>query len=417
MNGEENMNSAEKAAKAREAKENAKRAKRQARRESVGNFFGAIGNFFASIIDAILSFFKLIGVGIWKLFKLIGIGCRYVFNFFTNFHTIAVLFLCSCAACFVLEAIGASDRSVVAITMQQITFYVSIGLFVLDVIFTVYYLGYDGEIDELYTVSYGASGLVIGIAIFVMGCVTLGMGRLNIFKSTYYDEVSGVVYAELDAGYVVWEIKPEQENVTILSEYNGLAVTGLRDHAAMGNTKMKSLIFSPGGKYTIEPYSLENCAALIDIHFGESSKFEISENVFLNCTRLATFDCGTENTIKILGAALGDVDVVVGTNSAVEIYGRVGSYHFRERFDFAGSALFTASRGSDDELTYLALADEIYLPSSVTYIPDNFFGDEGTACKVYYAGTEEQWHTLKIGEHGNSNYANDKVALVYEYSE
>ena len=64
----------------------------------------------------------------------------------------------------------------------------------------------------------------------------------------------------------------------------------------------------------------------------------------------------------------------------------------------------------------------MYIPKSVTSIPDSFFGDKlfsYNEVKVYYAGSEEEWNNVSINSTNNSNYTNGKVKMIYNtpYSE
>ena len=454
-------NLAEKAAKAREAKEAAERAKRKEkerkrkkRRESMSDFFENVGEFFGRCFGVLLNRYVLLGI----FFVVLGVV-------------------------FALEIVGAAGNSFATIVMQQVTFYISIALFVADLVFFILMCNETIDVDdhEYSAVIYKVISAVLGVALFVMGCVTLGMGRLSFsVKSTYYDETNGVVYAELDTGYTVWEIKPEQENVTILAELDGLAVTGVHDGAAKNNNKMKTLTFAEDGIYALGSGSFAACSALTEIHFGGSSGSHIWKEVFKNCQRLTNVDCGTDNELifddwnafadcprlaefhvndsKLVLNTTLDIDcdktlfggetnavfyvnggdtsyiadnlggVVVGKNSKAAVahytnndgsidHVTVGSYRFEEGFDFAGSTFFTVAMHNyvfKQEIIYQALADEIYLPSSVTYIPDNFFGNEGDGCTVYYAGTQEQWEALEVGQNGNDNFLKkDKVSVFY----
>ncbi len=250
------------------------------------------------------------------------------------------------------------------------------------------------------------------------------------------------------------------------------------DESAFENcSSLTEVFFAPNGDYVLGKESFVGCSALTNLSFGDSSEFHIWKRVFAECNRLTNVDCGTSNVLyfdewnafenctrltefhvnnsrlvineelnfncdkTIFGGATnatiyvsgGDTSyiadsvggIVIGMNSNIgfALYVddiNVGICRFEEGFDFARSNLFTAKVQTHffyHSTDYQAFANEIFLPASVTFIPDNFFGDYGDGCKVYYAGTEEQWKALKIGENGNSNYSNNKVTVVYEYSE
>lgn len=397
-------------------------------------------------------------------------------------RTLVISLVIGSAVAFILEAIGASGSSFAAITMQKITFYISIGFFLADAAIVFIFPNRLLEINN-FTKFFRIAAALLGIATFVMGCVTIGSGRLAFeVKSSFYDEQYGVLYVELDNGFTVWEIDPNEENVLILAKHDGVAVTGVSKDAARNNSKIKTLTFAPNGSYELENTAFRD-SSLTAISFGDNSHFTFHDEVFANCRRLATVNCGSRSTLTFEGKnsfkdclALSefhvndsklvinttlDIDcdktlfgeetnaviyvnggdtsyiadnvggIVVGKNSSVTLahysYGgwpncpvHVGTYRFEEGFDFDGSTLFTMELQNYvlvQQRNYLPLADEIYLPTSVTYIPDNFFGDKGDGCKVYYAGSAEDWEKLSIGENGNENYNNGKITMIYDYAE
>ena len=64
------------------------------------------------------------------------------------------------------------------------------------------------------------------------------------------------------------------------------------------------------------------------------------------------------------------------------------------------------------EAEYLAFAAQIYIPVSVTSIPERFFGDAGEGCTVYYAGAREQWENITVAAGNNGNFTNGKVSVI-----
>ena len=64
----------------------------------------------------------------------------------------------------------------------------------------------------------------------------------------------------------------------------------------------------------------------------------------------------------------------------------------------------------------------MYIPTSVTSIPEGFFGDrlfQYTEVKVHYAGSEQEWNNISITSTGNGNYSEGKVKVTFNspYSE
>lgn len=398
-------------------------------------------------------------------------------------YTLVVLLLIGSAVVFILEIVGTSSTSLAAINMVKTTFYVSIGFLVIDAVIALLFPGKHLRRNAFTNVLKIAAAL-LGIATIVVGWITISEGRLSLdTKSSFYDEQYGVLYVELDTGFTAWEIAPEAEDVLILSEHDGLPVTGVHENAARNNSKIKTLTFTPQGNYELGKAAFKGCPYLTIVSFGEDSRFTVHEDVFADCKRLTAVDCGSHSTFtfersnsfaknnsfegcpalsefrinnsKLIVNTILDIEcdnmlfggetnaviyvsggetsyisdnvggIVVGKDSSVvvvhysdDIPVHVGTYRFEESFDFDGSTLFTAELVNwvfVQNLDYFALADEIYLPASVTYIPDNFFGDKGDGCTVYYAGSAEDWARLPIGNSGNDNYNNGKVKIVYDY--
>lgn len=396
-------NAAEKARLARQAKKSEKNEKRRERRKAVG--------------DAFENFFGFLG------------GYNPVLGVF-----VAISILLSAIA-FALEIVGLCIVSSFTMVMTKVLFYVSLGLIVASIILICF------SVAEESTFGWIAETIILA-ALIVVGIIILAGGRLA-FKNVYTNEQYGVVYVETSTEYQVWKVEEKVEDVWILTEIEGKSVTKIHKNAARGNQKIKTLNFQ-SGDMEIEKKAFKDCARLKTVNFGSDSEYSISTGAFANCVSLETIDVGdakidslgdrldgvafNKATLTIDGGYVfteARVDTVIvkdnkssfcsdGYNSSVN----PNTVVFANGFDF-GDATYISYYNTgffQNNRHYVSLAETIYLPSSITKIPDYLFGDEGNKCTVHFAGTQEQWESLTIGTNGNSHYTNGKVNVVYNSS-
>ena len=85
--------------------------------------------------------------------------------------------------------------------------------------------------------------------------------------------------------------------------------------------------------------------------------------------------------------------------------------------DFAGKLMNYRNNGVlQEKIMAVALANKIYVPRSVTQIPEYLFGDTGEGCTVYYEGSESEWNALidSLPETGNKNYGEGRVSVKFD---
>lgn len=348
--------------------------------------------------------------------------------------------------------------------IQKIGFYVSIAA-VVGVI-AMYIIDKAELLNEFLEdhVALTVVTTILGVAVLAMSCVTLFSGWLGI-KSFYIDRINGVTYAEQKTEFVVWDIDEGYENVVIQSSYGGIHVGQVRKNAAKNLFSLQTVEFSDGDMI-IQKGAFKNCSRLTEIKFGSNSNYEIAKSAFAGCRMLASVDCGEGSYLRIAYKAFEDclnlenfyvrssnveiydpsdgweldyivfgnnkvvihVDggsyselhenvggLVIGNKSSLEMNDvRVGKVVFQDGFDFDQSKLNNKQwegNAFSGEFHPCCFGDVIYLPASITYIPDNFFGEVGNGCVVHFAGTQEQWDSLAIGKNGNSNYTSGKVTV------
>lgn len=297
-------------------------------------------------------------------------------------------------------------------------------------------------------------------------------------RNYYVDTDRGVVYAEKSSEYTVYKFLNGHDEVTIAATLNGKRVGAVSGMAGRGNSFIVSLNFEDNGNWEIKNKAFADCARLTDVTFGSNSTYMLGKKAFDGCLILKNIDCGegsvytikkkafnecpsletfnvrsskitvneapneymqifggkTNATMYVNGGSVAYLadqigGLVVGPKSIIEIAAyeayngnpivlNVAKVVFEEGFDFQDSTLRISNAGLQwftEVTTYHPFGDTIYLPTSITYIPDNFFGDDGKNCIVYFAGTSEQWNAIvaKMGSNGNSNYDNGKVDVRF----
>lgn len=314
--------------------------------------------------------------------------------------------------------------------------------------------------------------LILAGGINVLASGKLGVKEFNFdndYGIVYVEKDNGVEIWGIDESKEDVVIESEYNGVKVVAIHTGVGnkATALKsltfnvgnitiNKDAFKNCKQLNKInFASSSEYKIEKNAFYNCTRLKVVHFSGESNVEIGKNAFKLCTALEEFNVGkakitasktqdlnadvrifggsTNATITINGGSLTYLSdnvggIRVGNNSKLiftcwysdtvnkSYQLNVNTAVFEEGYDFTGSNVYKAIAKDKfifgNKLLYYSLADKIYLPTSVTNIPDYLFGNEGDGCKVYYAGTREQWNNLSVGTNGNDNYFNGKVEVV-----
>ena len=85
---------------------------------------------------------------------------------------------------------------------------------------------------------------------------------------------------------------------------------------------------------------------------------------------------------------------------------------FSPGFDFTEGEWTRRKVDLEGKMVYYPFATDIYLPSSVTNIPANFFGTVGE-CQIHYGGSPSSFKKIEIEEAGNDNFFEGKVEILY----
>lgn len=393
-------------------------------------------------------------------------------KFWSAFVVVAILSIAVIAAL----VIGILSYSNFTLLIQKVGFFASFAV-LLGVIFArrvIRRYGYFPKNRMGYTILV----ILCLIALLLSGFTAI-RGDLGT-KSYYVDYANGVVYAEKNNEYVVEKVLNTRTDVTVNTMYDGKHVGKVSSWAARNNSSMVTLTIEGDGDLEIKKGAFKGCSRLAEVTFnsnnatytigkqafaschqlkdftcGNTNELTVKKNAFKECPALTTFNVGSSTVIAntehdwftpIFGGgtkAVVHVDggkisyladsvggLVIGNKSVVEISAtenynnkslvfNAGTVVFVDGFDFNGSTFVLASVGTrmfKEVIFYHPFGDDIYLPASITYIPDNFFGDDGSACRVHFAGTQEQWNSLTIGSSGNSNYTDGKVNVEYNSS-
>lgn len=316
---------------------------------------------------------------------------------------------------------------------------------------------------------------ILAIACAVLCCITAFNGDIAT-KSYFVDSDNGVVYAEKSGEYFVKKVMEGYSDVTIVASHNGKRVGSVRGTAARNNSSMVTLNFEDDGNFEIKAKAFAGCGRLTDVNFGSNSTYTLGKKAFEKCLILKNVDCGngsvytikkkafsecpslekfnvssskvtvnesddefmkifddkTNVTLYVNGGSIAYLadqvaGLVVGPKSTIEIAAyeayngnpivlNVAKVVFEDGFNFNDCTLRISNAGLNwftQVYTYHPFGDIIYLPDTITYIPDNFFGDDGKTCTVFFAGTEAQWQYVisNMGSNGNSNYTDGNVSV------
>lgn len=182
------------------------------------------------------------------------------------------------------------------------------------------------------------------------------------------------------------------ENLKSVKFGNGAYVIGAR---AFQNCKKLESVSFDGGSYALKAKIFKNCSNLENVYVnGGSFNYEgwgDSAKAFKGVKAVAMHlisNTYVNNTI-FDGADIFTVVVYPGTNSIDNI--NAGVLVFEEGYDFDN---WVDSR--KQILGKYCIAGTIYLPSSVTSIPDYFFGNNGSAPYVYYQGSSDMWQNVHV---------------------
>ncbi|MBP3605461.1 MAG: leucine-rich repeat protein [Clostridia bacterium] len=83
--------------------------------------------------------------------------------------------------------------------------------------------------------------------------------------------------------------------------------------------------------------------------------------------------------------------------------------------DFSGKLINYVNTGVfTEKVETVALAEKIYIPDTLTVLPDHIFGDTKNGCTVYFEGTEAEWQALiSASPNAGRNYSEGRVRIHF----
>ncbi len=331
-----------------------------------------------------------------------------------------------------------------ALSLMKVFFYIGLGGIVLAVIIAIFAETICDSIDMNYdsVTFFRIVNIVAGIGLLVISCITLFKGVLS-YKQYLNAEEDGVIYAQISNTVKPVGIIDGATDIIIRGEYDGFTNAGIKSNQFKGNEYIKSVQFIEGN-YPIGNRAFKKCFNLQSIKFINLTS-EFGSNVFKDSSRItevvlenSSLSCDSANDFANLIKDCSQKLVVIVDNSSffgfqdefpVVILKNASSYipeyTLPKRLVLDESFIFNKDTViMNDEILwntdYLSIAVEIYIPKTITSIPDYFFGDELDTLykgyKIFYAGTEEEWNQIAISTTGNSNYTKGRYDVIYNTS-
>ena len=327
---------------------------------------------------------------------------------------------------------------------------------------------YEFEKKSLLHYIPGGLNALAAVANLVMVIITIFSGKLGIVEY-YENENDGIVYAQTRNQFKIMGVNKDVNEITIRGEVNGFYLDTIKKGTIKPSKDVKTVNFVDGdinfGKkafagwsnievinfdensYNMDSFVFKDAIKLKEVNVGAASITISTEYVSWGTYSSTVYDNifgGITNaTITVNGGKLyylsDSVNTYkIGNNSEVVIvnsyedasYKNNSGYAVNKKlvlldgFTFDNSILVNSfnTKMFGFELQFYPFAYTMYIPKSVTHIPDSFFGDRlfsYNEVKVYYAGSEAEWNNVSIDSTNNSNYTNGKVKMIYNtpYSE
>lgn len=170
------------------------------------------------------------------------------------------------------------------------------------------------------------------------------------------------------------------------------------DEKAFASCNNLSDIYFLNGIYTFEGEKpFYKCSQLTNIYFNNCdvrypiNDTETTEYLLegtLNITahlNKSTINC------RLYGSNSMTLIIYKGTKSIP--YNGYEKVIFEEGFDFEGWSCLT---GYTENRTISSYGYQIYLPNSITNLPDDIFGSNKSMCKIYFQGDEETFKEFEV---------------------
>lgn len=200
------------------------------------------------------------------------------------------------------------------------------------------------------------------------------------------------------------------DTVTTLDEYAFANCSGLTSIGPVGSN---ADVIIPDSVTSIGKASFGACTGLESIELPSSVTY-IYTSTFANCTNLKNVTIPSSVTGISLSAFDGCENLTTVTFGEDSQLTAIGQYSFRSCSGLTSiiipEGVTSIANSAFYECTGL---QSIELPSSVTSIRDSAFFSCTALKNVYYAGTEEQWNAISIGE--NNSYLT-RATITYNYT-
>ena len=316
----------------------------------------------------------------------------------------------------------------------------------------------DSEGDK---VSFIGNGILSGIAGIAGIVVMVPLFAYMNIQNYYTDETGGIVYAEVADGYEIFDVVDGASEIIIEGRIGNLNVTSMKSDIFQENKNITSLTFR-GGNLTIKKESFLNCYNIEKVTF-DAYNYTILRNAFKGCTGLKEFNVGkatittdidnpneytyrpesdifggeTQATVIVDGGKIKYIvdsvkKYIIGNGSEIHtwvyeknegknVYVDNNTVVFTDGVNFDETVFYVYIQKGLSLTKYVSypVGYTIYIPSSVTNIPNNFFGDETHLgnITINYAGTSEEWNNITVSDNGNSNLNNAKINYKTSYQD
>ena len=299
-------------------------------------------------------------------------------------------------------------------------------------------------------------------AVLLFTCLSLLIICLGLASCEEAEPPKGALafeYSSSDGGYLAYADNTYRERELIIpATYEGEPVVGVKIRGFENSPSLERVVFESDKHFKLCREAFRNCTSLKSVEFvGEGVEWiYLDTNAFVGCTAIdnLVFTSGKVNNDlfgSLFGDTLGSIGSVsaggaqidditwqvknasvgvasVGNGGRLTLHstpGRVvlenGSYYYCGSTDGAISdeIVFADGYSFDDSEIWVcgapktAIAKKIVIPTSVTSIPQNFFGNGGDAPIIEYAGTEEDWAHITVDRRGNDNYTSGNYEISF----
>lgn len=325
-----------------------------------------------------------------------------------------------------------------------------------------------GDGSSFYSMDWVVGWAAFGItAAIVFIASMIGIGKFNV--EGVFCDTHGSIYYEYKDCYHLQKISDAQD-VIIVSEINGKAVTSvsefvtpltksltieggnwrfyrtsvLNGQGTFANANMLEKITLDGANVTVDKCTFIYCTKLKEV-FINNATFTVSLSSSDTATNDDSWDIFYNSDVSIYlkngslinlpdDLALLDISGTSGVDINLRISAESSNSGTRTPYLCVKKAIFHEDTDfaqtiyKRNSLSYWVLEDAyypignyIYLPSTITEIPNYFFGNvmeqDVEAITVYFTGTKEEWDSIAVGNIGNENFFSGRVTVEYNYTE